>query len=109
MAPAFKLAVLSALASAVVANPLPAAHKGAFTLEQVAVQRSTPKNGAITLASTFAKYGAAVPENVAAAAAAAVTGSVVATPGEYDELYLIPVTVGSTVLNLDLDTGSADL
>jgi aspergillopepsin I len=38
-----------------------------------------------------------------------VTGTVAASPDQYDAEYLCPVTIGSTTLNLDFDTGSADL
>ena len=42
--------------------------------------------------------------------AAAVTGSDPANPSDdYDSSYLSPVTIGSTTVNLDFDTGSADL
>ena len=41
---------------------------------------------------------------------AASTGSEPANPSdEYDSSYLGPVTIGSTTVNLDFDTGSADL
>jgi len=52
------------------------------------------------------KYGAAVPADVAAAAA---QGSVAATPEQYDSEYLCPVGIGGQTLNLDFDIGSADL
>lgn len=43
-------------------------------------------------------------------AAAATSGSEPANPSdEYDSSYLSPVTVGTANLNLDFDTGSADL
>jgi hypothetical protein len=42
--------------------------------------------------------------------AAANTGSDPANPSdEYDSSYLSPVTIGTTTVNLDFDTGSADL
>lgn len=46
---------------------------------------------------------------VKAAAKAAQKGSVAASPEAYDQSYLCPVTVGNQTLNLDFDTGSADL
>lgn len=43
-------------------------------------------------------------------AAATGSGSEPANPNdEYDSSYLSPVTIGSTTVNLDFDTGSADL
>src|SRR5277367_3397440 len=62
--------------------------------------------GPVALKNALVKYGAAVPENVAAAAA---QGSVIATPEQYDSEYLCPVDIGGQTLNLDFDTGSADL
>ena len=47
---------------------------------------------------------------VKAVTAAAVTGSEPANPSDdYDSSYLSPVTIGTTTVNLDFDTGSADL
>ncbi|MCJ1376562.1 Type I transmembrane sorting receptor [Loxospora ochrophaea] len=66
------------------------------------------KPGPKALANAYTKFGGTMPSEVAAAAAAA-SGSVVATPEEYDSEYLCPVKVGSDTLNLDFDTGSSDL
>lgn len=113
MAPITKLAVLSAIVASAAALPqkigVPFEERGAgkFTVKQT-IPKNTVKNGAAALADVYTKYNVEVPSDVKAAAAAA-SGSVVATPGEYDISYLIPVTVGTTTLNLDLDTGSADL
>ena len=60
------------------------------------------------MAKTYKKFGKTVPEDVAAAAAAT-SGTVVATPEQYDTEYLAPVTIGTQSFNLDFDTGSADL
>jgi aspergillopepsin I len=58
----------------------------------------------------YAKVGASPPPAVVKAAAAATqSGSVSANPEAYDQSYLCPVTVGGRTLNLDFDTGSADL
>ena len=91
------------------ANANPIIQKRSFSIEQV--ERGTYlRNGAVQVAKTLRKYNAAVPDHVQAAAAAAVTGSAAATPGDaYDSLYLTPVSVGNTTLHLDVDTGSADL
>ncbi|KIW03892.1 hypothetical protein, variant 2 [Verruconis gallopava] len=78
---------------------------GAFRVEQV--QGSTVlKNGAAAIQKAYVKYNKQTPANVAKAAA---SGTVTANPEQYDSEYLCPVTVGSTTLNLDFDTGSADL
>ncbi|KAF2150091.1 aspartyl protease [Myriangium duriaei CBS 260.36] len=60
---------------------------------------------------TYAKYGKldSAPAKLKAAAAAGQSGSVTATPEGNDEAYLCPVTLGGQTLNLDFDTGSADL
>jgi aspergillopepsin I len=93
------------LASAV---PMGGARKSSFTVNQLA----RPATGTKTLnlpgmyANALTKYGASVPASVKAAA---VSGSAVTTPENDDEEYLTPVNVGGTTLNLDFDTGSADL
>lgn len=71
-------------------------------------------NGPLSMLATFNKYaklGAVAPADVIAAAQDASTqqGSVTATPQQYDEIYLCPVTVGNNNLMLSFDTGSADL
>ena len=80
---------------------------------------------------TFRKYGIASPQALSDAATqqksaiasglATITnekvatsggdgsGSVVANPMLHDSQYLSPVTIGGQTMNLDVDTGSADL
>jgi aspergillopepsin I len=98
------LAGLTAIASAV---PVENTRKG-FTINQVAKKATKAKS--INLpgmyASALAKYGGTVPASVKAAAS---SGSAVTTPQGNDEEYLTPVSVGGSTLNLDFDTGSADL
>lgn len=67
-----------------------------------------PKTGPGYLRDAYRKYGKPVPSNVDAAAASG-QGSVSATPEQYDTEYLCPVSIGGQTLNLDFDTGSADL
>ncbi|EXJ65384.1 hypothetical protein A1O7_01725 [Cladophialophora yegresii CBS 114405] len=102
------LLAASALTGTALAKPLPVpqqvAPRRGFTLPQ-----SVPKPyqaGPVALEKTYLKFNAAVPEEVKAAAA---DGSVVATPEQFDALYLCPVTIGGQTLNLDFDTGSSDL
>ncbi|OSS48727.1 hypothetical protein B5807_07063 [Epicoccum nigrum] len=103
-----------ALTSAVVATPVQ--KRDAFSVEQVKHSVHL-KNGPAQVAKTLRKYGKVVPEHIQAAAdarantvTAAATGSEPANPSdEYDSSYLSPVTIGSTTVNLDFDTGSADL
>ncbi|KAJ4339987.1 Aspartic protease snp2 [Didymella glomerata] len=105
-----------ALTSAVAATPVQ--KRDAFSVEQV--QHSVHlKNGPAQIAKTLRKYGKAVPLHIQKAAdaranavdaAAASSGSEPANPSDqYDSSYLSPVTIGSTTLHLDFDTGSADL
>ncbi|EKG12524.1 Peptidase A1, partial [Macrophomina phaseolina MS6] len=80
-----------------------------FSFNQV-LRGTVRKNGPIQMAKVYNKYKGTAPSDVKAAAAAAATGTVAATPeDEYDSLYLCPVTVGGKELELDFDTGSADL
>lgn len=98
------------LASQTLANPLPRSASSAGKFE---VKQSVPvkgKTGVQKLAAVYAKYGKTAPENVRVAAAnGGGTGSVTATPESGDTEYLCSVDVGGQTLNLDFDTGSADL
>lgn len=89
------------------------------------------RNGVMALDKTMRKYGIQPPQELSDAAtqqknaitsgAAASTnekvavgggtesGSVVANPMLHDQEYLSPVVIGGQTLNLDVDTGSADL
>nr|AXN90910.1 aspartic protease [Evansstolkia leycettana] len=98
------VAGLSVMASAV---PTSNARQG-FTVNQVAKPLTKPKtlNLAAVYAKALGKYSGIVPDHVKTAA---VNGSAVTTPEQYDSEYLTPVNVGGTTLNLDFDTGSADL
>ena len=106
--PAYKsIIAASALASLAVAKPIPqapATHVG-FTVNQSVQKPFQP--GPVKLAQAIAKFKGTVPEDVVAAASG--QGSVTATPEQYDAEYLCPVTIGGQTLNLDFDTGSADL
>ncbi|KAI2789397.1 Penicillopepsin-1 [Penicillium oxalicum] len=96
---------LAGLASLAVAAP--ASTNGKFTVNQVARPATKTTNFAASYGRALTKYGAAVPAHIAAAAVQ--SGAATTTPTEYDEEYLTPVTIGGTTLNLDFDTGSADL
>lgn len=85
--------------------------RSTFQIEQVATGKVF-KSGPLALMKAYNKYakvGAVAPANVVSAAAAVQTGEVAANPEQYDESYLCPVSVGGQTLNLDFDTGSADL
>ncbi|RAL14572.1 pepsin-like aspartic protease [Aspergillus homomorphus CBS 101889] len=104
-------ALLLGLTTAASAAPLAETQTPAtknFSVKQV--EKTGSKGRTVNLpglyANALAKYGATVPASVKAAAQ---SGSVVTIPQANDASYLTPVTVGSSTLNLDFDTGSADL
>lgn len=78
-----------------------------FSVKQVARPATKTSNFAAAYGRALSKYGAVVPSSVKAAAAA--SGVATNTPTANDEEYLTPVNIGGTTLNLDFDTGSADL
>lgn len=99
--------ILTCLSSIASAGPIAQPRKG-FTLKQRSMPATSPRyvNFPGLYAGAYTKYGANVPDGIKIAAA---NGSAVAQPEHNDKEYLTPVTVGDTVLNLDIDTGSADL
>ncbi|TKA71063.1 hypothetical protein B0A55_07231 [Friedmanniomyces simplex] len=104
-------AALVASASVCLAAPAQLKSRSTFQIEQVAAGKVF-KSGPVAMMKTYNKYarvGAVAPSAVVDAAAAAQSGEVAANPEQYDESYLCPVTVGGQTLNLDFDTGSADL
>ncbi|KAI9660786.1 MAG: Type I transmembrane sorting receptor [Alyxoria varia] len=114
------LAALAAITDLALASPfsLPShphpkpvdltARQSRFTVHQVPNRNSPVRTGASAYRKALAKYGVKVPTTVQRAAAQS-TGSVPANPGENDIEYTSPVTLGSNTLQLDFDTGSADL
>ncbi len=98
---------LAGLASVASAVPMGGARKS-FTVNQLHKPAINPKtvNLPAMYEKALLKYGAAIPDDVKAAAE---RGSAVTTPVHHDLEYLTPVNVGGTTLNLNLDTGSADL
>ncbi|KAI5203871.1 acid protease [Aureobasidium subglaciale] len=109
------LTTLAAFYSLCEAIPLTTADvqgKQTFTLDQILGANSARQAPAQKLLNVYAKYaksGASAPPVVQKAAASSSTGSVAASPEVYDQSYLCPVTVGGNTLNLNFDTGSADL
>ena len=106
--------LLIALVQAVYAAPAKDRGKHAFEIKQVNAGQVRRTPGPIAMLKTYQKYasaGAQAPAIVikAAAAAAVQSGSVVANPESYDSSYLCPVSVGGQTLNVNFDTGSADL
>ena len=91
------------MASIGLCSPIPSSKHG------VTVVQSTPKSsppGPMHFAKVHQKFKAEVPGDVVSALA---NSYVIASPGAYDSLYLVPVDVGGQTLNFDIDTGSADL
>ena len=105
----FTSAALVASVSVSLAAPANLQPRSTFEIKQV-VGGKVLKNGPMQMVKTYKKFGVQPPAHVVAAAAAAQqTGSVTASPEQYDQSYLCPVTLGENTLNLDFDTGSADL
>ena len=95
-------------AAALAAVSFAAPTKQGFTVEQVPSNVGKLTHGQHLTAKVYRKFGGKMP-TVVEHAAAAQTGSVTASPEQYDSEYLCPVTAGGSVVNLDFDTGSADL
>ncbi|KAF2091227.1 aspergillopepsin A precursor [Saccharata proteae CBS 121410] len=71
--------------------------------------KSYQKNGPSALLRAYGKYKKTAPTSVQTAAAKQ-SGFVPANPvNAYDTAYMCPVTIGGSTVNLDFDTGSADL
>lgn len=104
----FSKVTAAAFGFSAVASAMPAAPpRQGFTINQLA--RAIPKrtiNLPAIYANALSKYGGNVPPHIQDAMA---HGSAVTTPEQYDVEYLTPVDVGGTTMNLDFDTGSADL
>ncbi|KAI9660618.1 MAG: Type I transmembrane sorting receptor [Bathelium mastoideum] len=108
----FTTSVAAAAALVNVAAAVPHYHniapRSQFRVEQVSTGRTVARNGAGALKKAYLKYSKTIPSPVEKAAAAQ-SGTVTTTPTADDEEYITPVTVGNESLNLDFDTGSADL
>jgi aspergillopepsin I len=76
-----------------------------FSIHQVAVPKKA-RPVVADYARALRKYQATVPQHVAAAA---VSCSAANNPVNGDVEYITQVTAGNSKLNLDFDTGSADL
>ena len=99
--------VASAFALLAITSPVEKRAKQTFTFHQ-GVVKEHKLSGPAAVAAVYKKYNKTAPADVKAAAAKN-DGTVTASPEVYDSEYLCPVDVGGQVLNLDFDTGSADL
>lgn len=114
------LLLASAAFSLGTASPVAPREKNSFTVHQVR-NPTYVRNGARALAKAYRKFGKPVPESVVSALANSTSsvakragsdqGSAKTTPEPDDVEYLTPVQIGTPAqtLNLDFDTGSADL
>lgn len=104
---AFSKISITLVGLASIASAAPTKTNSKFSVKQVARPATKTTNFAAAYGQALSKYGATVPSSIKAAAAA--SGVATTTPTNNDEEYLTPVTIGGTTLNLDFDTGSADL
>lgn len=100
------LLTAGALASVALAKPVPQVNsKKGYTVTGTIAR---PRPGAQSqYVNALRKYKGSVSAGLAAAAGG--QGSVVANPEAQDVAYLCEVNIGGQTLNLDFDTGSADL
>ena len=104
-----KTVVASALLAVAAAAPTQQKRNNGFIIHQSANPTYTA-NGPAEYAAALYKYGAKdAASKVVSAVQASGSGSVTATPQQYDSEYLCPVTIGSQTFQLDFDTGSSDL
>ena len=103
-------ALLLSLAGAAPVEVEKAVPAGSFRVHQVAVRPGIKTSGPHAVLKTYLKYGKTPPADVSNAALYN-DGTVTANPTQYDSEYLERVVVGTpgVPLNLDFDTGSADL
>jgi hypothetical protein len=114
MVAASKLLFLSTAAAGVLAVPT-IESRGAKTFSVPAVHNDNyHRNGTLALLKAYAKYGLTPshPESILNSLLGLVRrqdGSVPAKPDTNDVEYVCQVSIGGQTLNLDFDTGSADL
>ena len=104
----YQVTVAAALLALGLAVPIEERSKQGFSVKQNVHNEGFLTTGAHSVMKTYMKYNKAPPAAVMAAAAAS-SGTVAATPEQYDSEYLSPVTIGGQTLHLDFDTGSSDL
>jgi len=111
------LLTLLTLASSVLAAPYNHIGSSQFSVRAVP-NKAHKKHGPKAMKHVMEKYGFELPSSLKAmdvsiharrAKNVKVTGSVQNTPAPYDVEYICPVTIGSQTMNMNFDTGSADL
>ena len=80
-----------------------------FSIQQEPSDKKVLRNGQAAYAKALTKYGKTPSASLTQAAASRQSGEVEADPQQYDQAYLCPVNIGGKTVNLDFDTGSADL
>ena len=101
--------LLTTTAAGVYAAPVTSHTRGASSFTVPAIHNDNyHRNGTEAMMKAYAKYGLK-PLHPASVLNKRQDGSVVATPAAQDVQYLCPVSIGGQTLNLDFDTGSADL
>ena len=88
------------------AAPVEKMQKRSFQVHQTANPNFTGHNGKAAMAHAIAKYA---PYSKVKSVSDISSGSVSATPEQFDSEYLCPVTIGGQSFSLDFDTGSSDL
>jgi aspergillopepsin I len=105
--------IILLLSSAIGAFAAPAikARGQTFSVPAVHNENST-RNGTAALLKVYAKYGlkpTSADNILSSVLEKRQDGSAPATPDPHNVEYLCPVSIGGQTLNLDFDTGSADL
>jgi len=99
-----QITLLATLLSMAADSPLEKC--GTFSVKQQ-LNPNFVANGPAVYAKAFLKYNKTMPHDLAVAVSN--SGSVTAPTNPYDTAYLCPVNIDGQILNLDSDTGSADL
>lgn len=114
MVAASKLALFISAAASVAAAPI-VEDRSATSFSVPAIHNGATRNGTLALLKAYAKYGLTPshPDNILNTLLGNLVkrqdGSVPAKPDSANVEYICEVSIGGQTLNLDFDTGSADL
>ena len=112
------ISLTTVLALTVAAQAAPTAEKRATNTFSIPAIRNTQyvRNGTAAMLKAYKKYDLKPTQqfsgsflNEIGASRKRQDGSVTASPASEDVEYLVPVSIGGQTLNLDFDSGSADL